>query len=140
MARSTTESHGRITASVDGEDLGMFDTISDISSEAPVTVRAAGGQSSATATWGGPREADAVTLTRAFVPERDHELSRRLRPKEGMADAVAREQPLDGQRLPFGTPSVYSGGVLSKVMTSGYDSASNSPRFLSLMITGGVWL
>jgi hypothetical protein len=137
--RATTESHGRITVSVNGEDLGMFDTMSEPSSTADVETRAPAGSTVRRAAFGGPREDDAVTVTREFVPERDHALVRRLRPVLTFADAVVREQPLDGRRLPFGTPSVYAGGILSNVATSGYDTDSASPRFLTLVVTGGVW-
>jgi hypothetical protein len=137
--RATSESHGRITVSVEGEDLGVFDTMSEPSSSAEVEMRAPGGSDLRRATHGGPREDEAITVTREFVPERDHALSRRLRPRVGYADAAVREQPLDGARLPFGTPSVYAGGLLQDVQTSGYDSDSGTPRFLTLVVAGGSW-
>jgi hypothetical protein len=137
--RATTESHGRITVSVDGEDLGVFDTMSEPSSSAEIESRAPGGSNVRRAVYGGPREDEAVTVTREFVPERDHAVVRRLRPEIGFADATVREQPLDGRRLPFGTPSIYAGGLLQDVQTSGYDNDSASPRTISLVVAGGSW-
>ena len=137
-SRATTESHGRITLSVDGEDLGQFDTMSEPESSAEVETRAPAGSNVRRAVHAGPREDSAVTVTREFVPERDHALLRRLRPVLGAVDAVVREQPLDGRRLPFGIPNVYSGGLLTDANSSGYDSDSNSPRMLTLVVSGGA--
>ena len=137
--RATTESHGRITVEVNGKDLGVFDTMSEPSSTAEVATRAAGGSNVKRAVFGGPREDEAVTVMREFVPERDQAIVVELRPLQGAVGGTVHEQPLDGARLPFGKPAVYSDALLSSVMTSGYDSDSNSPRMLTLVLSGGVW-
>lgn len=139
IQRATTESHGLITVTVNGENLGEFDTMSEPSSSAEIDSRAPSGSNVRRAVYGGPREDEAITVSREFVPQRDHELLRRLRLVLGAAPAEVGEQPLDGFRIPFGTPSVYAGGILQDAAGSGYDSDSNSPRMLTLTVAGGAW-
>lgn len=130
--RASTASHFYVTATVDGERLGAFDTFTGGNVSAEVSKRRAGGARTRRATLGGPRDVDDVTIAREFVHTRDHALAASLEQKVGAtSSATITRQPLDANGSPFGRVKTYT-GVLSNVAYPDADSDSADTAMLEL--------
>lgn len=99
-----------VTATVDGEPLGVFDKCSGgtgDSEELKYRPGAMGPQRS----YGGPATIENVTIERVLeqVERDDVSLARRMYAKRGRASMVVTKQALDADGNPFGRPFVYTG-------------------------------
>jgi hypothetical protein len=131
VQRASTAGHFRVTATVDGINLGVFDTFTGGNVSAEVSKRRAGGAKSRRATLGGPRDVDDVTIAREFVHQRDHALAAQLEQRTGSAEAVVTRQPLDANQAPYGRPKTYA-GILQNVAYPDADSDSADTAMLEL--------
>lgn len=126
----STQQNSLVTVVVDGQPLGVFDTLSGGDVTAEPTKRRSGGMGPLKA-YGALPDYDDVTVSRVYERERDHELLRRLRTRVGKANASVSEQPLDEDGAPWGRPTTYTGRLIG--LTPGEaDSESSDPRMFEL--------
>lgn len=131
----------RTTVTVDGEDLGIFDTCEGGAVSSDITKRRPGTARSKRATYGAPQDTDDVTVAREWLRSRDYPLQRRLRKKVGWADVVITRTPLDPRfEVPSGAePEILVGGLLQNVGSPDSDTDGNDTAMLTLVVTGGEW-
>lgn len=121
------------TVTVDGEPLGVFDTLSGGEADSEETLYNPGGMAPAVS-LGGRKTVSAVTLGRLYRLERDHDIVRALLPKRGKARVSVSRQPLDVDGNPFGSPFVYT-GTLKTVTLPDTDSEDSGASIWSMTIT-----
>jgi hypothetical protein len=119
-----------VTVTVDGQPLGVFDTLSGGETSAEPTKRRAGGMG-AQKSYPALPDTDDLTVSRVYERERDHEKLRKLRRRVGRAEASVSEQPLDEDGAPWGRPTTYT-GRLTGVNPGEADSESSDPRMFEL--------
>lgn len=129
----TTAQQYLITATVDGESLGVFDSRSGGESSAEITKHRPGGMGPEK-TYAALRGTGDVTIGRVHERERDIDRFRQLRTRAGRARMSVTEQPLDEEGIPWGTPTVWT-GLLQSVNTGDADSTSNEPRMCELVMS-----
>lgn len=135
--RASTSRHFRVRASINGQDLGVFDTRTGGTTTAENSKHTPGSAPSARVALGGPRTTDDVTIGRAFVASRDHDLIRLFRPLCGLAEMSVTQVPLDKDGREFGRPEVWT-GVLLSIGPPDYDAESSDvARFEITMTTDG---
>jgi hypothetical protein len=122
-----------VTVSVDGEDLGTFDTSAGGETDSTETRHHPGGMGPEEA-LGGPATVSLITATRAYKHGRDGPLRHRLRNKAGKTRMRLKKQPLDADGHPAGEPEVFS-GVFKRVATPEPDSDSGDFSVLELEMT-----
>lgn len=120
---------GRLTA------LGVFDARSGGETSAETSKHRSGGLGAEIVFTSLPTQGD-VTITRAFVKERDHELARTLRKRVGRAKVVVSEAILDQDGVAWGSPVIWT-GILTGVNAGDSDSTSSDPRLLELTVSVG---
>jgi hypothetical protein len=127
------EDNFSITANVDGERLGVFQTFAGGETDSEET-RNYPGAMQAQESLGGPRTVGNVTVARRFKPDRDAALVKRLRSKVGRATAQIMHQPLDASAAPLGQPEVFT-GTLKRVGGPQSDSNATGVAMFELEIT-----
>lgn len=135
----TTAQHARVTLSVEltpgqATNLGVWDARSGGETTAEVSKHRSGGLGAELVFAGLPSHGD-ITLSRAYLKTRDHELARTLRKRTG-AKVTVSEAILDEDGVVWGSP-VVSTGVLTGVNPGDVDSNSGDPRILELTVTVG---
>lgn len=128
----STQDSSLVTAVVDGQPLGVFDSRSGGEVDSEVSKRYVGGQR-VQQIYKGLRAAGDVTITRGYERERDHELARTLEQRAGLAPMSVSEQPLDDEGNPWGKPKTWT-GKLKSVNTGDYDAQSGEPRIIELVM------
>lgn len=127
----STQHDYRVTVSVDGSPIGIFDSRSGGESDSDITAKWTGEGRKVYPARGNVGD---VTVVRGYERERDHELSRSLEKRVGRAAMSVSEQPLDEDGIPWGKPKVWN-GKLKSVDTGEVDSDSEDPRDLTLVMT-----
>lgn len=128
----STQDSSLVTAVVDGQPLGVFDSRSGGEVDSEVSKRYVGGQR-VQQIYKGLRATGDVTITRGYERERDHELARTLEQRAGLAPMSVSEQPLDDEGNPWGKPKTWT-GKLKSVNTGDYDAQSGEPRIIELVM------
>jgi hypothetical protein len=119
-----------VTASVDGDPLGVFDTFSGGETDSDDTKHRAGAMGPEEA-LGGPPSVGNITISRLFKTGRDVPIAPKLRPKVGRGTAVITKQLLDKDGNAFGAPEVFR-GILKRVQSPEHDSNSSDGAMLEL--------
>lgn len=125
-----TKSQTLITASIDGNPIGTWDTRAGGETSASVQKYRPGGGGELTSA-ARPTTGD-VTLTRRYDLARDAALATSLRTKVGRAKIRISEQPLDDDGVKWGKPTIWN-GVLSSVATDDTESNADDPRIFTLV-------
>jgi hypothetical protein len=128
----STQDSSLVTAVVDGQPLGVFDSRSGGEVDSEVSKRYVGGQR-VQQIYKGLRATGDVTITRGYERERDHELARTLEQRAGLAPMSVSEQPLDDEGNPWGKPKTWT-GKLKSVNTGDYDAQSGEPRIIEFVM------
>jgi hypothetical protein len=118
---------------VDGTSLGVFDKKSGGSMTGQETKYRPGG-SATQVSLGGPVDVENVTVSRIYVRERDHVLSKQLMGRVGKAVVTVAQQPLDENLTPWGAPIVYT-GRLTKITVPDADSNSQGASLFELEVS-----
>lgn len=126
----STAMQSLITVTIDDESWGTFDTRSGGESSAEGTKHRPGGMGSEK-TYPAPRTTGDVTVSRVYERERDIDRVRQARARAGRARMSITEQPLDDDGVPWGTPTVWTGRLMT-VTTGDVDSTSGEPRMFEL--------
>ncbi len=135
--RASTARHFRVRATIDGVDIGVFDTRTGGSTSADVSTHTPGSSPSSRVALGGPRTTEDVTVSRSFVARRDHDLIRRFRPRCGLGEMSVTQIPLDKDGREFGRPDVWT-GVLQMIGPPDYDANSaDVATFTVVMVADG---
>jgi hypothetical protein len=132
--RASTQRHFRVRASVNGVSLGQFDSRSGGGTSAENAKHTPGSAPSSQVALGGPRSTEDVTVSRAFVATRDHDLIRRFRPLCGLAEMSVEQIPLDRNGREFGRPDVWT-GVLQMIGPPDYDANSSDVSSFDIVMT-----
>lgn len=119
-----------VSAVVDGQTIGIFDTMSGGDVVSDESKHRPGGMGPEVSYVALPSPAQ-ITVTRVYEKTRDHELIRTLTAKAGRVTGSITEQPLDEDGNAWGNPVVYSGRFLG-VKRGDVDSTSNDPRMFEL--------
>lgn len=138
MASPTREDTWLITASVDGADLGIWDTKSGGEIDSEEAKYRPGGMA-AEYSLGGRRTIGNVTIGRNLDRLRDWPLIKWLAGRAGAGRVVIGVTPLDVNGARGGDPLVYT-GTLKQCTPPDIDSMGNDPAMLELECTmdGGV--
>lgn len=121
-----------VYASVDGTDLGVFDTWAGGDSGSEDTRYTEGG--GVEISLGGRQTREPITIGRLFKPERDLPLYEWLCSRRGKSDAVFRKQYLDDEDSPVGTPTIRRGKFI-KVTDPESESGSSDPAVYELELS-----
>lgn len=128
-----TKNQYNVTATVDGDGLGQFDSMTGGETDSTETRHHPGGMGPEEA-LGGPRTVSTITIVRAFELGRDGTLRHSLRHKCGKARMRVKKQPLDPDGHPQGAPEVFT-GIIKRVMTPEPDSDSGDFATLEVEMT-----
>jgi hypothetical protein len=129
MSRSSQYS---VAVTVDDVDLGVFDSFEGGAGSSEETKYRPGGMGDEVS-LGGQQTRENFTVARLYRQDRDHSRAHWLDGRRGRAKVVAKKQPLDADRNPFGRPLVYTGTLLT-VSFPDHDSQSDDPAVLSLEV------
>lgn len=133
VATGGTEQQYLVSCTVDAiGPLGTFDKFSGGDASSSITMYRPGGMGPEQAFQALPTYSD-VTITRAYLEDRDHVLYGRLLPLTGRTTCTVMVQPLDDEGNPHLSPRTYV-GRLSAVKDSGTDSESGKVRTWDLMM------
>lgn len=132
--RASTARHFRVRASINGVDLGVFDTRTGGATTAENAKHTPGSSPSMRVALGGPRDTEDVTITRTFTASRDHDLIRRFRPLCGLAEMSVTQTPLDKDGREFGVPEQWT-GVLATIGPPEYDANSAEIATFTVVMT-----
>lgn len=113
-----------VSATIDGVDLGVFDTFEGGDADSDETKYFPGGMAPQR-TLGGLPMVTNVTVGRLYDLARDHDIVRGLMNRQGKAQMTVSKQPLDIDGNPFGRPIIYH-GILKTITPPKSDSNSNS--------------
>jgi hypothetical protein len=124
--------------SVDGQDLGTFDTLTGGESDTTELTYKPGGMAPQVS-LGGLVTIGQVVLGRLYVLDRDHQNSNGtgiawLLSRVGKGQVVVTKQPLDIDGNAFGKPLVYK-GTLKRVTPPEVDSQSTDAALVELEVT-----
>ncbi|MEO6205218.1 MAG: hypothetical protein ABIO67_07550 [Mycobacteriales bacterium] len=133
-SRASTNRHFRVRATINGTDIGRFDTRTGGTTTAENAKHTPGSAPSSQVALGGPRVTEDVTISRAFVASRDHDLIRLYRPQAGLAEMTVTQVPLDKDGREFGRPEVWT-GVLMTIGPPDYDSNSSDVSMFEIVLT-----
>lgn len=133
--RASTERHAQVLVSINGVSLGVFDKREGGNTTATNEKHTPGSAPSARVALGGPRDTSDVTVTRAFVASRDHDLIKRYRNLTGLADMVVTESPLDKDGRVLGDKSEQWTGVLQDIGRPNYDANSGAVAMFEIVMT-----
>lgn len=132
-----TEQDILVTVAVNGTSLGVFDSSSGGTADAPSVQHRAGGQVSRTSYATQPNYS-AITVSRINQYTRDWELIRQLKPLAGKVPMSVTLQPLDATRNPYGSAQVATGLLLTvKEPTS--DSTSDAQQMWEMTMSVDSW-
>lgn len=127
----STEMESLVTAVVDGQSIGVFDTRQGGDNVGTEVKHRPGGMGPEK-TYVSLSSPTTVTISRVFENARDFELFRRLQAIAGRnRPGSVTEQPLDGDGNAYGQPLTYSGGFLG-VKWGNVDSNSSTARMAEL--------
>ncbi|XBB66865.1 hypothetical protein ABFU82_22575 [Nocardioides sp. WV_118_6] len=126
----STQDQYRVTVTVDGRPLGVFDSRSGGESDTDITKKKTG---EGPKVYSSKPDTGDVTVGRGYERERDHELARWLRTRCGKGKMVISEQPLDDEDQAWGVPTTWT-GILKTVNTGDTDTDSSDPRELELVM------
>lgn len=137
--RASSQRHFDIYVSVNGRDLGPFDTKSGGEPTSEASKFASGTSPDKRATLGGPADVSDVTVMREYHYTRDLEETRLLRPLVGKASVTVSVQPLDADLRPYGRPDIFT-GVLSGVTPVEVDKDSGDRAMwgLTMQVDGAA--
>jgi hypothetical protein len=133
MPNPTREDTWRITATLDGDSLGVFDKKTGGKYSANGQTYKPGAMGPAISLGGVPT-ADAVVISRLYDIDRDGPLRAKLLAACGRGRLVVRQQALDINGAAAGSPTVFS-GLLSDVQMPDADSTSTNPAMVELTMT-----
>lgn len=102
------EDQFRITATLDGSDIGLFATCDGGETDSSDTKYPPGG-GEPEESLGGRQTYTNLVLGRNYKRERDHVASKRIRPRVGKGVMVVTKQPLDDDNNPWGEATTYTG-------------------------------
>jgi hypothetical protein len=122
----------RVTVSVDGRDLGVWDTMSGGAIDSEETTYRPGGLQDQI-TLGGQRTVSNVTVAKLYRDD-VHNLYHWLAQRAGRGAMIVTRQPLDPEGAVFGRPVVYD-GKLKSVSLPDVDSTGSGAARLSLEMT-----
>lgn len=123
----------RVTASVDGQALGVFQSKSGGGGTSEETKTKEGGMTPEVA-LGGSQSIENVTVSRLYRADRDGAIYHWLYSRRGKGAAVVSQQSLDDDGNPFGPPHVWS-GVLMSVSSPEHDAESSDKSTFELEIS-----
>lgn len=132
--KAATESHFRITVTIDGEDAGIWDKKEGGNQTAEVTKHRPGGSPSQTTALPGPVAWEDVTVTRSYVGSRDKPISRALIRRAGRAAMQVSIQDLDADLNVYGRITTIT-GTLMTVQEPNVDSDSSAVAMLGLVMS-----
>jgi hypothetical protein len=127
-----SEQQWLVTLNVGGFDYGVFDTFTGGDVTAPAVKHRPGGMGPEVTYNSLPMYSD-VTVGRVYSTQRDHPLIAQLHTQAGNQLASITLQPLDDNGVPWGSPRVYQGRLIS-IKDGKTDSNSNSPRVFEVDI------
>lgn len=129
------EAQWLITATVGGQNIGVWDKFSGGDTSAKVAKHRPGGMGPEVLYRALPTYSN-VTISRIYERARDHELVRRLQAinAAGESAMVVSKQPLDEDGNAWGSPIVYQ-GRLSDVKPGTTDSTSDTPTMVEIDLT-----
>jgi hypothetical protein len=119
-----------VTAKINGQELGIFDTCkggevdSDEQKYSP-------GAMQPPLSLGGAVTMGNVTISRLFDLDRDQPIIHDLLSGAGLYPIEVKKQPLDVNKVPYGRPLVYT-GKLKTVTPPDHDSTSSDPAMLEI--------
>jgi hypothetical protein len=135
MASPTTQKTFRVSLSVDGVDLGVWDTSSGGKLGANVLPYLPGGMGPQVSLPGGTPTIDAVQLARNYDLIRDHDSAKPLLvAKTGRGRCVVKKRPLDADGNGHGKSEIVTGTLMS-VDSPATDSNSDSAAILTVEIS-----
>lgn len=126
----------QITASLDGIPLGEFDTKSGGATGAPNINKRRPGAMLPQKVYRSQSETTDVVIGRVLERERDWDLVRLARLRQGSGVLTVHEQPLDDLGAPWGRPVIYS-GILSNVEPNDVDANGTGLREFTLTAVVG---
>lgn len=136
---ASLESNFRVTVTVDGQNLGEFETAAGGDPTSGVTKTRIGTNPAMSTTLGSVRDSSDLTLTKKMIVATGWELQRAMLAKVGSGRVSASKVPLDGAGVPMGSPLVHTGGIVSGMTLVSYDNESGTVGTFALMVTGGQW-
>lgn len=126
----------QITGTIDGVNIGVFDTYSGGGVESEIAVHRSGGMGELKTYPALPTYGD-VTIGRTFERERDLELHRRLSTRVGRAEAVVSMQLLDDNGSPAGAPLIRRGRLMGQTDPEADSNGTDPSMFeLSFKVSG----
>jgi len=127
-----------VTVTIDGIQLGTFDTFKGGEIDSEETKYKQGGMVPEIS-LGGSISVSNIILERLYVLVRDHPQVGVMKSKVGKGEVIVVKQPLDINAVPFGAPIVYQ-GKLKKYSPPPTDSmAKGTPALLTIEVsTAGI--
>ena len=122
-----------VTAVLDGQPLGVFDSFSGGGVDSEELKYRPGGMAEEIS-LGGQRMVENVTIARLYDLVRDHAQVPQLIARVGKGEVVVSKQPLDTDGNVFGRPLVYR-GKLKRVTPPEHDSTSNDAATIELEVS-----
>jgi hypothetical protein len=122
----------RVTLTVDGQDMGVWETKNGGATSGNTT-QIKPGAMSPPKSLGGTPTTDTITLTRNYDRVRDHPNRGFMLARVGKGLCVVREQPLDNDGNAYGQPIV-TNGTLDKYTPPDIDAGSDNSAEVSLDI------
>lgn len=132
--RASSASHFRVRGTINGIDLGQFDTRAGGITTAENSKHTPGSARSSKVALGGRKDTEDVTVTRGFIASRDHDLIRQFRPLCGLAEMSVSQVPLDRDGREYGRPDIWT-GVLQTIGPPDYDANSSEISTFTIVMT-----
>ena len=132
MSDGSRENLFLIHLSIDGTDLGIWDSWAGGDKDTNSTKYRSGGEPNEESLGGGNVFTD-LTIGRNYRLSRDNGIMGFLFDKCGIGAVVAQKQPLDRSYQPYGSPTIAS-GVLKTVTDAKVDSNANNAAILSVVV------
>lgn len=129
MSRKDQE---RVTVSVDGKDLGVWDMFTGGATDSSETRHRPGGMAPEVS-LGGAQTITNFTLQRLYSLERDHPIYKWLQGRAGIGSVVAKRTMLTRDRAVSGDPITFT-GILKTVTPADHDSNAADRKMLSLEV------
>lgn len=123
----------RVTASLNGENMGVFDKKTGGGLDSNMLTYKPGGMGPQIS-LGGSTQTDNVVLSRLYRLQRDHARAQKWLNQVGKGQVVVTDQPLDVDGNPFGKPIVYK-GTLKRVLLPEVDSESSNAAMLEIEVS-----
>ncbi len=124
------------TVTIDGVDLGIWDTFKGGDADSTVMTYRPGGMKD-TRVIGGQKTVSPITLDRSIQMETDWAIVGKLmRASVGVSTVVVHRQPLNYNKQPYGTPLIYT-GILKQVLPGDTDSQKADAQLWSIVMVPG---